>query len=94
MFNFLVFSLDKKLNVMPLNSNSICLNCVNLTESWVCKKHNIEVELDNVCDDHMMKKVFSKKSTCTNCNNYKTPDCPNEIKAAEGLLCFSWTNQA
>ena len=80
---------------MSLNSNSICLNCVNLSESWMCKKHNFEVELDNVCDDHIIKaKLLTKKSSCTNCNNYQTNDCPNQPKAAEGLLCFSWENNA
>jgi len=32
-----------------------CVNCSNITPSSLCAKHNIEVEANNVCDDHNIK---------------------------------------
>ncbi len=44
-----------------IKSVNSCLNCENLVESLKCVKHNLSVQIDNVCEDHSIKKAFSKK---------------------------------
>jgi len=75
-----------------IKSVNSCLNCENLVESLKCIKHNLSVQIDNVCEDHSIKKAFSKMSDCLNCSNYKKPSCPNSGSAASGMLCFSWNS--
>ncbi len=75
-----------------IKSVNSCLNCENLVESLKCVKHNLSVQIDNVCDDHSIKKAFSKMSDCLSCSNYKKPTCPNAGSAASGMLCFSWNS--
>ena len=55
------------------------------------QKHDVDVEIDNVCNDHSIKKAFSKLSDCINCSNYKKVSCPNPGHSAAGMLCFSWS---
>ena len=31
-----------------------CVNCTNMTESLVCAKHNVKVEVNNSCGDHVV----------------------------------------
>jgi len=54
-----------------IKSVNSCLNCENLVESLKCAKHDVDVEIDNVCNDHSIKKAFSKLSDCISCSNYK-----------------------
>ena len=75
-----------------IKSVNSCLNCENLVDSLKCVKHNLSVLIDNVCEDHSIKKAFSKMSDCLNCSNYKKPSCPNSGSAASGMLCFSWNS--
>ena len=63
----------------------------NLVDSLKCSKHNLAVEIDNVCSDHSIKKAFSKLSDCLSCSNYKKVGCPNPGSSAPGMLCFSWS---
>ena len=76
---------------MSIESGSVCINCENLSASFRCSKHEIDVDLDNVCSDHSLKRSISKLSNCLNCEKYSTKKCPNPSFAAEGLLCFSWS---
>ncbi len=76
---------------MGLESGSVCINCENLMDSFRCGKHDVDVDLDNVCSDHSFKRSISKSSNCFNCKKYETEQCPNPGFAAEGLLCFSWS---
>ena len=55
------------------------------------QKHDVDVEIDNVCNDHSIKKAFSKLSDCISCSNYKKVSCPNPGHSAAGMLCFSWS---
>ncbi len=32
-----------------------CVNCSNITDSLICTRHKVEVEVNNVCDDHNVK---------------------------------------
>ncbi|MAR44156.1 MAG: hypothetical protein CMC48_08810 [Flavobacteriaceae bacterium] len=75
---------------MEVKSISSCINCENITSTFDCSKHNIEVDIDKVCSDHTFKKSLTKESNCSNCINFKTQSCPNPNLAAEGMLCFSW----
>ena len=58
----------------------------------MCAKHNLSVEIDNVCNDHSLKKAFTKLSDCLTCSNYKKIDCPNPGNSGAGMLCFSWSS--
>ena len=40
-----------------IKSVNSCLNCENLVESLKCVKHNLSVQIDNVCEDHSIKKA-------------------------------------
>ena len=62
-----------------IKSVNTCLTCENLVDSLKCIKHDISVEIDNVCNDHNIKESFSKMSDCLNCSNYQTEACPNSI---------------
>lgn len=73
-----------------LKSVSTCLSCENLVENFRCKVHQLEVELNNVCDSHLSKPSLNKGSSCNNCSNYQTDNCSYPDKASEGLLCFDW----
>ena len=75
-----------------IKSVKSCLNCENLIDSLKCVKYDLEVEIDNVCNDHSVKKAFSKLSDCINCSNYKKVSCPNPGSSAAGMLCFSWSS--
>ena len=75
-----------------IKSVNTCLTCENLVESLKCVKHDVSVEIDNVCSDHNIKESFSKMSDCLNCSNYQTESCPNSEKSAPGMLCFSWSS--
>ena len=50
-----------------LKSVSTCLSCENLVENFKCKVHQLEVELNNVCDSHVFKPFLNKESSCNNC---------------------------
>ena len=43
---------------MTLISNNVCFNCENLTDTISCSKHNLNVNLDNYCDDHNYKNNY------------------------------------
>ena len=43
-----------------IESVDSCLTCENLVDSLKCKKHDLSVEINNVCSDHSIKKAFSK----------------------------------
>ncbi len=75
-----------------IKSVNSCLNCKNLVDSLMCAKHNLSVEIDNVCNDHSLKKAFTKLSDCLTCSNYKKIDCPNPGNSGAGMLCFSWSS--
>ena len=75
-----------------IKSVNSCLNCKNLVDSLMCAKHNLSVEIDNVCNDHSVKKAFTKLSDCLTCSNYKKIDCPNPGNSGAGMLCFSWSS--
>ena len=80
-----------KILFMEVKSITSCLNCENLTSTFDCLKHNIEVDVNKVCSDHVFKQALTKNSNCLNCKNFNTHSCPNPNLAAEGMLCFSWT---
>ena len=40
-----------------IKSVNTCLTCENLVDSLKCIKHDISVEIDNVCNDHNIKAV-------------------------------------
>ena len=54
-----------------LKSVSTCLSCENLVENFRCKVHQLEVELNNVCDSHLSKPSLNKGSSCGNCSTIK-----------------------
>ena len=74
-----------------IKSVNSCLTCEKLVDSLKCAKHNFSVEIDNVCNDHSIKKAFTKLSDCLSCSNYKKVECPNPGSSAPGMLCFSWS---
>ena len=45
---------------MELKNLNTCLNCENLIRDFVCKKHNKEVDITNVCDSHIYKASIQK----------------------------------
>jgi hypothetical protein len=75
---------------MSIRTNNTCLNCENLINNLICSKHQIEVDILNVCDSHSYKEVFSKESNCTNCNSFHLASCSHPKSASEGMLCFDW----
>lgn len=81
----------QKINHM-LKSVSTCLSCENLVENFKCKVHQLEVELNNVCDSHVFKPFLNKESSCNNCISFNTSNCSHPSKASEGILCFDWKN--
>ena len=78
---------------MTLISNNVCFNCENLTNNITCSKHDLNVNLDNYCDDHNYKKSLNKSSSCGNCMKYQSDNCPNPNYAVDKLLCFSWESK-
>ena len=64
-----------------IKSVNTCLNCESLESALNCSKHNLSVQIDNVCDDHSMKKAFSKMSDCLSCLNFKKTNCPHPESA-------------
>ena len=64
--SFFFVSLPKIINM--LKSVSTCLSCENLIENFKCKIHDLEVELNNVCDSHVFKPFLTKESSCNNCD--------------------------
>ena len=46
---------------MEVKSITSCLNCENITSTFDCSKHNIEVDVDKVCSDHVFKQALTKK---------------------------------
>ena len=79
-------------NKNMIKSVNTCLNCENLVDSLLCSKHDLSVEIDNVCSDHTIKKAFSKLSDCLSCSSYKKASCANPGHSAPGMLCFSWSS--
>ena len=75
---------------MELKNLNTCLNCENLIRDFVCKKHNKEVDITNVCDSHIYKASITKASSCSNCFHFRKDSCSNPIKASSGMLCFDW----
>tara|TARA_B100000925_G_scaffold190023_1_gene143696 strand:- start:101 stop:334 length:234 start_codon:yes stop_codon:yes gene_type:complete len=75
-----------------IKSVNTCLNCESLESALNCSKHNLSVQIDNVCDDHSIKKAFSKMSDCLSCLNFKKNNCPHPESAKDGMLCFSWAS--
>ena len=75
-----------------IESVNSCLTWENLVDSLKCSKHDLSVEINNVCGDHSIKKAFSKLSDCASCSSYKKSDCPNPGHSAPGMLCFSWSS--
>ena len=69
-----------------------CMSCENITASMSCSLHEIEVKMNNVCDEHKAKSSFSAKADCTTCSSFKQLSCPNPNSANVGMLCFSWTS--
>ena len=45
---------------MEVKSITSCLNCENITSTFDCSKHNIEVDVDKVCSDHVFKQALTK----------------------------------
>ena len=41
-----------------IESVNSCLTCENLVDSLKCSKHDLSVEINNVCGDHSIKKGF------------------------------------
>ena len=87
---FFFVSLPKIINM--LKSVSTCLSCENLIENFKCKIHDLEVELNNVCDSHVFKPFLTKESSCNNCVSFNTDNCSHPKQASESLLCFDWKN--
>ena len=75
-----------------IKSVNTCLNCESLENALKCSKHNLSVQIDNVCKDHSIKKAFSKMSDCLSCLNFKKSKCPHPESAKDGMLCFSWAS--
>ena len=68
-----------------------CTSCENLTTSMNCSLHDVNVSLNNVCDEHKLKTSFSAKVDCSTCSSFKQSSCPNPMSAKDGMLCFSWS---
>jgi len=79
---------------MDLRQVNTCTNCENLSIGFNCIKHEKKVDLNNVCDSHIAHKSLTTKSSCTNCYFLKKEECKHPTKASEGMLCFSWKNNA
>ena len=62
-YNLLTANYTVRQILKMIKSVNSCLNCENLVESLKCAKHDVDVEIDNVCNDHSIKKAFSKLST-------------------------------
>lgn len=75
---------------MNLRQVNTCTNCQNLSIDFNCSKHEQQVDLNNVCDSHVVQQALSVESSCTNCYFYNHKDCKSPSKAGEGMLCFSW----
>ena len=76
---------------MSIKSTTSCLSCENLTESFTCSEHNIDVTLLNTCNDHKLSQSkVVKASNCLNSFNYRKDACPHPILASSDMLCFSW----
>ena len=41
-----------------IESVNSCLTCENLVDSLKCSKHDLSVEINNVCGDHSIKRLF------------------------------------
>ena len=67
-----------------------CTSCENLTASMNCSLHNVNVTLNNVCEEHTLKPSFSLKVDCSTCLSFKQISCPHPMSAKIGMLCFSW----
>lgn len=78
---------------MDLRQVNTCTNCLNLSADFNCTKHMKQVDLNNVCDSHIIQKAFSIESSCLNCSFYNQKDCKSPSNAGEGMLCFSWNKR-
>ncbi len=75
---------------MSLRTSNTCLNCENLMTNLICAKHDIKVDVFNVCDSHNFKEFFNKDSNCGNCNSFQMSSCVHPESATHGMLCFEW----
>lgn len=76
--------------IMSIRTNNTCLNCENLVSNLTCSKHDIQVDILNVCDSHNFKEVFNKDSNCSNCISFNMDSCGHPESASQGMLCFDW----
>ena len=67
-----------------IESVDSCLTCENLVDSLKCKKHDLSVEINNVCSDHSIKKAFSKLSS-----SFPAVLCKGFLKAYQQLYSSS-----
>ena len=75
---------------MELQTVSTCINCENLVKNFMCSKHNLNVGMYNVCENHTKIDSLTKKSNCLNCFHYRGSSCAHPEDATEGMLCFEW----
>ena len=75
---------------MKIETVNTCLNCENLLNDFVCKKHNTSVRIDNFCENHSYQKSINKNSSCSNCFNFGKSSCSNPEEASSSMLCFDW----
>tara|TARA_Y200000002_G_scaffold365487_1_gene355479 strand:- start:834 stop:1067 length:234 start_codon:yes stop_codon:yes gene_type:complete len=69
-----------------------CMSCENITASMNCSLHEINVKMNNVCDEHKVKPSFLGKADCSTCSSFEHLSCPNPRSAKAGMLCFSWNS--
>ncbi len=75
---------------MNLKITNTCINCENLLQNFMCKKHNEEVGINNSCESHSYKESISKDSSCSNCSHYGINSCSKPLEASPSMLCFDW----
>lgn len=72
-----------------------CINCNQLQEGNLCKKHQVKVGEQYTCDSFSMKAAIFNDHNCLTCSRYEdSSSCANPEKAAPEMLCASWAPQA
>ena len=75
---------------MELRNVDSCLNCENLVRDFICSKHNLEVEINNLCESHTYKESIAKDSSCANCSHFGRNSCSKPLEANNTMVCFDW----
>lgn len=76
---------------MAIRLSQSCTNCAALSDSMMCNIHKVKVSDRYTCDQFTKSVDFNAERDCTTCSRHGQESCAHPDKAAEGMLCTSWS---